>query len=355
MGKQNVTYLIGAGASFYSIPVVNGLKERLKDYAVYVMRLNETRQITSNGALVYVKYINDLADSLTEQLSIDSYAKVLYDRREYSELNKLKRILSDYLVFEQTVKTESAMNQQYSKMPSIKHTASINKLIDDRYITFFNKLFDANRHALKDNVRILSWNYDSQFELAIVNKFGVSINYASEKLKVIPNHYNRSIQEPPSLIKLNGIAGYIVDDSYIERDSYWIDINSSDLNRIDMQIQHFLSNSNPSMFKPSLRFAFEIDSKDGNELEDRVMDVSKNTDVLVVIGYSFPDYNRVVDSMILNNMSNLKNVYFQVSKNDYRNIIDNKVADIDEHIHAKCQLINDLNEFFIPPLCGLLG
>jgi hypothetical protein len=44
---------------------------------------------------------------------------------------------------------------------------------------------------------------------------------------------------------------------------------------------------------------------------ERVIHATKNTEILVIIGYSFPFFNREVDRQILNSMLKLEKVYIQ--------------------------------------------
>ena len=62
---------------------------------------------------------------------------------------------------------------------------------------------------------------------------------------------------------------------------------------------------------PSLSFAWEPSYKEEYDIVKLASQATKKTSILVVIGYSFPFFNREIDREILANMSNLKKIYYQ--------------------------------------------
>ena len=65
--------------------------------------------------------------------------------------------------------------------------------------------------------------------------------------------------------------------------------------------------------KTTLKFAWENNYASKTLIEEakqRTID----TEILVVIGYSFPDYNRLIDRALLGNMNSLKTVYVMDSE-----------------------------------------
>ena len=73
------------------------------------------------------------------------------------------------------------------------------------------------------------------------------------------------------------------------------------------------------------------------------------TDTLVVIGYSFPFFNREVDRKIIRSMPKLKKIYIQ----DYAplNIKSRFLSILPDWQDRGIQIIpvDDVNEFFLPP------
>lgn len=63
-------------------------------------------------------------------------------------------------------------------------------------------------------------------------------------------------------------------------------------------------------FRTHLSFAWE-DSANKANMNDSIKEATKDTEQVVVIGYSFPFFNRSTDRQIFNEMPNLKKVYIQ--------------------------------------------
>jgi hypothetical protein len=61
----------------------------------------------------------------------------------------------------------------------------------------------------------------------------------------------------------------------------------------------------------TLSFAWESDIYGDDDIVKISIDTTQNTDILVVIGYSFSFFNCEVDRKIIGSMANLKKVYFQ--------------------------------------------
>ena len=63
-------------------------------------------------------------------------------------------------------------------------------------------------------------------------------------------------------------------------------------------------------FKPHLSFAWE-ETENHAKIMAAIKSKTQDTEVVVVIGYSFPFFNREVDRAIFANMPNLKKIYIQ--------------------------------------------
>lgn len=77
--------------------------------------------------------------------------------------------------------------------------------------------------------------------------------------------------------------------------------------------------------------------------------IAYKTEILVVIGYSFPFVNRDFDNEIFRNMRNLRKIYIQYHEgiSDERlKLLQYRIAEGD---HIPIELIVDKDEFFLPP------
>ena len=81
---------------------------------------------------------------------------------------------------------------------------------------------------------------------------------------------------------------------------------------------YYYSKNQTNKYWCGLSFAWE-EFDDDNFLDD-IKDIFKNATHLVIIGYSFPDYNKKLDKQIIGNVSGLKEVIIQVGTNDFSSV-----------------------------------
>src|SRR5205085_5957769 len=95
--------------------------------------------------------------------SIDTFAKKLFLTNDEYNLRQLKLILSVYFLYEQSHEAEKDNFFQYHE--KVRYS---NLPVDPRYDFFMAALLKPSkpRPVLPDNLYIVSWNYDSQLEMA---------------------------------------------------------------------------------------------------------------------------------------------------------------------------------------------
>ena len=71
-----------------------------------------------------------------------------------------------------------------------------------------------------------------------------------------------------------------------------------------------------------------------------------NTTILIIIGYSFPFFNRDIDRGILNRMKNLNKIYVQVPEKDH-NAIKERLESLRSDL-PEIAFIKDIELFYIP-------
>ncbi|MGI9461499.1 MAG: hypothetical protein ACR2NY_02850 [Alphaproteobacteria bacterium] len=214
------------------------------------------------------------------------------------------------------------MLKEFDKKPDDK------KPIDDRYVNFLTDVLERGTPTPKfpkDKIKIISWNYDNQFELAC------------RELNMDKDFYNNEIN--PNLHQINGKFHRYDEFKFLQLFDVLGDI---------------LKDS-------GINFAWEKDKYKNfdKEVEEKIGKDSFNH--IVIIGYSFPFANREIDRMILNRYGwrrNLKTrkidsipdkVYVVVPNEEEFNNIKERImslADItdgDRIIH-----ITDTKNFFIP-------
>lgn len=300
--------MFGAGASKNALPIVKEIPERIKNLIEVlnstVLFLDENAKFdvgnSSKSKREYqLQLIDDLNWLLTESgrhSSVDTFAKKLTIRRRFNELEKLKRVLSIFFIFEQAQKPP-----------------------DDRYDTFYASIINSSGR-LPENIRIISWNYDYQFELAYSEYSGLTnIGKNQERLNVkqktgVLIGHNQGF----GIYKLNGTTEVFASQQY--RQFAYVDEISVkiDMEFVETIIRNFAAIINSKNLKSTISFAWEPEEFPGvgKSFIDSVIDDLKDSIALVVIGYSFPFFNREIDRKILGSMTQLRKVYFQSPEAD---------------------------------------
>lgn len=308
---MNITYLLGAGASYNALPIVEKIPIALEKFAYDFNPQNYKDSksefiITGQRENIISKYLNKnpnqklesivrfyedivwLKDEAENHTSIDTFAKKLFLQRN-NDLKKLKLILSCFFLYLQTKPNG----------------------FDKRYDSFFASILD-DLSTLPNNIKILSWNYDSQLEIAFSRFTNSNIHDSKKTLNlhskgdVIYDSYHSGMF---CTYKINGTTNV----NFGKSDEASI-ISDFSINEFEL-VENFLDNHmklDNDDYNPSLSFAWE-----NNVEENFYQNLSKSieeTEVLIVIGYSFPFFNRKVDKFILDALPKLKKVIVQDPK-----------------------------------------
>lgn len=288
-----VAYLLGAGASANCIPVVNKMAEQMKllidDLAFYYPKgINESsaEHHKRKDFNKIVKILENIKVACDEHYSIDTYAKKLYLTNR-SDFFRIKLDLCLYFTLTQIV-----------------------KLPDKRYDNFFSSIM-TDRRRLPNKIKIISWNYDYQLEKSFF-EFNNTLDLETCQLTL-------GVHSPSShrdyddfkgrfnVIKLNGSAkitsnnhkGFLVNL-----------INKTKKEQIYQTVQRYLEiTETDDSYECELKFAWESENY-GSLFRKSHEDLS-SIEVLVVIGYSFPFFNRQVDKDLFYKMESLNTVYIQ--------------------------------------------
>ena len=304
---EGITYLFGAGASFNALPVVADIPNRINQF---IIRLESEEFELDNSTtfddlsledpkskrqyqLDLINSLKWLIDECKNYKSIDELALELFSNFQLLDLQKLKVTMSIFFVFEQ----------------------ALNKL-DYRYEELFDYL---NRYDNPENVKIISWNYDYQIELANL-KYGYSddIHHLQQYLGVVEKFSSIGYEDDSrkNIFKINGTVS-LHSISGSSKYFYSRDISGPvDKAFIKKLIWSYAAVMYLNERTSSISFSWESDV---TKVIEQAIESTKDTDTLVVIGYSFPLVNREVDSRIIGNMSKLKRIYFQAPNADVVN------------------------------------
>lgn len=359
--KTKITYLMGAGASANCLPTVKHFSQRLTLFRTHLnneLNRSGVREETiasehHNTARLLISDLDWLIFESKKHKTIDTLAKKFYlNSMFHKELVKLKTIIITFFLFEQTIGTKYPI----STPSNIEHKEKV----DSRYDSFIAAMIEnkIDRFKLPDNLKIISWNYDIQFELALTEY------YTQKNIKQIQN----IIQAHPScnlnsenytwdknkftIVRLNGIAGIgsFKDSTETENPTFFDGViknpNGSNLNDILLYYSEITANgSDPSLGLNDLSsFLFSWEQNDDfgqfihpyyktcKEVAKKIME---ETEILVVIGYSFPIFNREVDFEIINAAKNLKKIYVQDTNSE-------EIVDLLSSSFEKIQSVDDI-------------
>lgn len=221
-----------------------------------------------------------LKDASASHATIDTFAKKLYLKNELKDFYKVELLLSIFFIIEQ----------------------KINKK-DGRYDTFLASVLNSKLN-IDDRITILTWNYDSQFELAY-KEYGEHKDAEGLRRKLgIADLKDQSYDTRNQIFKLNGTANFMSS----------IDINGHqefDENLLTILLDAYIKGLNENKSNSRISFAWDNHKYMSQNFEDALQKAIQDAEVLVVIGYTFPFFNRDIDRKVFKNMEKLKKIYIQ--------------------------------------------
>lgn len=346
----NVTYLIGAGASagkrdekgniteglpcVYEIPSrILNIINILKKYTIPDNFWNQpllnlgTKADWEKAQKELLSLFIQLHMRCLEHATIDTYAKKLKLRGNIQEFKHLEQILTLFFLFEQ-----------------------ITSKPDSRYDTFLANILETKFHLPK-HIKILSWNYDSQIELAYSE-------YNQQNDLLIGSKRDIYAQDW-EIIKINGTAtfhqqnhslAHIRKELLQELQKVKNDPISVHVAEMRVYLQYFIY-----LYKlylagrkdnTNLSFSFDYDFPSDCVFQ-YINGIIGKTDALVIIGYTFPFFNRDIDRKMLQDIQPDTKIYIQ-DLNPER-IKQSLMAVLPDFPEEQIFLKKDVDQFFLPP------
>lgn len=348
----NVTYLLGAGASagkykdndsnkykIEGLPCVNEISKSL-NFILGILRSNITEEIdlilpevSLNCKEDWIKakdellnIFNKLSDVCKRHATIDTYAKKLRLQCDIEGFKELEQHLTLFFIFEQIIREP-----------------------DSRYETFLANILESN-NLLPNNIKVLSWNYDTQIELAFYE-------YNNEYKLNIGSKTNENYQEY-DIIKINGTSSFKNQEDLIKRtkevryklrkisDMFTAGVKKKDRILLEEFIYLYKKYVYNKKDNTNLSFAFD-DNKVSDEIIRRSNDIIRDTNALVIIGYTFPFFNREIDRKVLSRLSPKAKVYIQDLAPE--KIKESFKAVLPNFNDNNISLIRDVTQFYLPP------
>lgn len=295
-----------------------GLPDSLKDFLLEYE--SDWTQKTENGETFVDKEMKDkfrklieIADSCIKFGTPDLFAKYLNEKSPFDNESYilLKLLISNYFSLE-----------QYSDFTG---RGSEHGAFDKRALVFLSTISEKGK--LPSNVRVISWNYDEQLEIAS-SKMNSRGDIA---LKSWPNQHP-NYRGDYFLLHLNGVAGWDYTD------------------KAESLPKEFSTYKNFEIMRnPLLSFAWEdADSQDFQVFFEQRIEILEqmvtDTDILVIIGYSFPFFNRKIDKKIFNLLKSDAQIFYQDPDAENKIPLIKKLFNIKHNIEP----IKYTEQYFVP-------
>lgn len=262
--------------------------------------------------------IDGLIQGIKEHATIDTYARKLFLTMQRQSFEKLKGVLCAFFLWEQ-----------------LEHKP------DGRYDTFFANVLEAGTLDLPKDISVISWNYDSQMETA----------FEAYRKRPELTVFEKNIQGDWPILPNKGCLFKVNGSATFANSQIVSVIKQYSEPSIAVQLIQLYSNTmadTTSMgfqFKTHLSFAWE-NSPNNDNMMNTLGEVSKNTEQIIVIGYSFPFFNRETDRAILRGMPNLKKIYIQDVRPDA--VMQSIAAVLPENSKIDIVPIRDCAQFYLP-------
>ena len=318
----NFTYLLGAGASANSVPVVDKFHGGLHDFCV------DMDEVKSNNSSIKIEELRELIEDIKETIkhsaSFDTYAKKLYLSGENVKYLNYKRAISCYIF--------------YNNLTQVR---------DNRYDLFFASLLEKSKSVgvvIPNNLNVISWNYDRLVEMSLCHLMSLDSMAIADKVNIYSNYTDIGQtykNNRLNLIKLNGSAGNKFEYPVIEPKD-----KESALEKV---LFYFNSLKNEPEGNWGIQFSWELDNNSIIEARAKSKAILEQTDHLIIIGYSFPTFNRKIDFELLRSLKGGAKIHLQTPKDDISSVkqrLNALLGISDDYFNLK--VYTDTKEFFIP-------
>jgi hypothetical protein len=299
--------MFGAGASIGTIPVVKDFLNGAKELLDSIADKNENK-LKENLEFIITE--------LPAYASIDTLIRKLHIQK-----NPLEKELNATLI-------------------AIIHYLQLNNPLDKRYDLFLGNLItiDNGKLELPRNVNFISWNYDRLFEFSLSILLNSDLNEVRQYVNIFNNYETIENKNKPYLIKLNGSAGAFIDSQY-KKDSK------------EQIIHEVISNYTGTIYKaiPDSMIQFAWDENENTKKSRlKAIEITNATQILVVVGYSFPTFNRKIDKELLKDYHKFKKIILQNTKDNIDSVTDRLMALVPALEPNKLVKITDEFEFHMP-------
>lgn len=338
---SKVVYLLGAGASrgtrderkgiLTGLPIVKEIKDELQNMTNLLASIPLNDKELEESKQMLIKGFQKLKVACSDNATIDTYAKKLWLQGKKDEFAQVELLLTIFFILEQVIHKP-----------------------DNRYDSFFANILQrevecSDELTLPDDIRILSWNYDNQLELIYRGYYETKYSHIRDILGIYDvksKEDEKSLMKNSYVIKLNGTANFVDEEDWLQ---------FSDANKITETLLKNILNKYAECLQVGrcdgrLRLNFAWEEAYSNDLLENVMpQLVQEATALVVIGYSFPYFNRKIDRLIFENMLHLKKIYIQDEYPERIQQYMTPVIPTDKLAGITIVPLDDVEQFYLPP------
>lgn len=290
MARKKILYWLGAGASAQALPIVSEMPAAFHNHVAWVANM-------IGPQVEYETYLKQLARDIVPYGTVDTYARALFLQGNNTDrLDELKLHLSYYFMIEQLHEEKLQLDLKFEKRFAI----------DPRYMGWLALLF-KDMWRLREDVNIVSWNYDLQVQHALtkyITSSKIQDVFINSNWSIYPDlrPTGRVEDKRPFLVHLNGMAGLVEEQGNQKFLAH--DLTAQETSTVLNRWFSIYNNRGrhrraiPEQMRDAFTFAWE-DSGIAKDARHYAKQLMNRAEVLVVIGYSFPLFNREVDKELI--------------------------------------------------------
>jgi hypothetical protein len=305
-------YLLGAGASCQCVPTVQNFADHLQQD--FNLEAGLGTVLKSNFSDDFDRFF----PSLTKHRSLDTFARLLFLQGKTSDYEAFKKFLDGYI---------SARSLFYEDLRYSAFLADLGVKIN-------------NQIGFSSKVSLFTWNYDflAEKELLFAND---SPEWNSIFSRV--THFN-GVASGLHRIGEGGIT--LLKELKSEYNERFKNLQGYTLlvNKIIRDVKENRSH---------LRFAWENSDDELDDLRNRVRKTISQATNIVIVGYTFPFYNRLIDETFLHEMGQKDKIVLQDRDFPNAEALINQLELLNEHrglkdIKKRLKPYASANSFYVP-------
>jgi hypothetical protein len=295
---DDITYYFGAGASCKSMPLVADFKERFQYF------IDQLRFLRSPDIERFLNDCQDFLKSVSVHFSFDTYFKKLFHQGNPDLSRKNKALLLIYFIFEHLIEVPQKGTDTKSPMDKKENNP------DPRYEALIAGLLKpiGRKAEFYTRVNFITWNYDIHISEAIrsfLDPANPIHNFINDHGNSITNDKTNKIyiNSEVAITHLNGFINHPVLNNGSRLTQPAVEEILHDL------IKEYCShNGDVYNYSKSISFSWENIFYENSEPHmpafiQEAHAAIKRSNNIIICGYSFPLYNRLIDSYLLSHQT----------------------------------------------------